>query len=213
MLKNATVQWRQKKTNCCQIALPIFFMTLLGIFSLAFNKTSDIPPTLEFPTIYNARNSTYNCTLNGVESECGKYNHLYFVNPPSGETAGSLTNSTSGEGKSGLLGRIPQMPYVPVNPGVPETEVLVPFFEEWESASQVDEEIFNLLGQRQQNISVMWEMPTGVMLFNQIQTSNTSAQQINYVLQLQEQPYGPISNLNGSQSQMYPNNTDRKSVV
>lgn len=55
MLKNATVQLRQKKTNICQLALPIFFISLLGVFSLAFSKTSDIPPTLEFPTIYNPR--------------------------------------------------------------------------------------------------------------------------------------------------------------
>ena len=56
----------------------------------------------------------------------------------------------------------------------------------------------------------MWEMPTGVMLFNDIVTNNSTLQ-VNYVLQLQEQPYGPISNLNGSQSQMYPNNTVEES--
>ena len=39
--KNIVLQLRQKKTNCCQIGFPIFFMVLLGVLTVAY--TSVLP--------------------------------------------------------------------------------------------------------------------------------------------------------------------------
>ena len=139
----------------------------------------------------NAVNGTLYGTKGTLGGEvCGTFDHLYFAEAD-GVDAGELTNSTEvTANKTGLLGRIRQHDYIYPDSYQGGGYIQAPFFEEFASSDDIDNELFMLLTQQAEDIEVMWSMPTGVVIFNELVTNGT-APVIDYILQMKEQPFGP----------------------
>eukprot|EP01100_Stratorugosa_tubuloviscum_P008759 TRINITY_DN3648_c0_g3_i1.p1 TRINITY_DN3648_c0_g3~~TRINITY_DN3648_c0_g3_i1.p1 ORF type:complete len:851 (-),score=271.54 TRINITY_DN3648_c0_g3_i1:91-2613(-) len=129
--KNATLQLRQKKTNCFQLSVPIVLVTLVGLIQIVY----DIYMVQQFDDYHQVIGYPVDMSLTPSCQYFGDFNlGMYLSNDPQqNSTIGYIDYYGFGYG---MFGNITQYSY---------SSGRVPYFSNWyENSTELDKSIFDL---------------------------------------------------------------------